>query len=410
MAARWLPSNPEALRAALDGGLLTEGHFFDAKASLSPGKSGGRDLAVDIASFAIDGGVIVVGVREDKERREFELNPIPLAGLKERIDQVARSRIDPPVQVTCDELGIGDGLGYLVISVPASPVAPHMVDGRYRGRSDATNVVLGDAEVRRLHERAAVNADRAVRLLREEVSRDLYPEGGEAHLFVVAQPLGADPQLLLRHVNGNLAQWVRDSILHGAACRGAGAGAIVPDLGSHASEVSRRADGVALASHRVGPGRVALATDHSSRAPESGLLDFEVREDGGLRLYSGRASHTLREGKRLVIEALIAGLTLRTLLAAAAVAEATRYNGAWDLGLAVTNLRGGHAFSLHEVFGSRHQDVPYSAASYEQTVRVDTETLTAAPLDVLESLYGRLHRGLSGGGISLADLTRAIRP
>jgi hypothetical protein len=169
MASRWLPETPDALRAALDGGVFGEGHVFDVKEKLSPGPSGNRDLAVDVASFAVDGGVIVVGVRENKEMRTFELDPVPLAGLAERVDQVARSRVDPPVQVTCVELVAGDGHGFLVINVPQSPLAPHMVDGRYRGRGDTTNIVLPDAEVRRLHERAALNADRATRLLRDEV-------------------------------------------------------------------------------------------------------------------------------------------------------------------------------------------------------------------------------------------------
>jgi hypothetical protein len=145
------------------------------------------------------------------------------------------------------------------------------------------------------------------------------------------------------------------------------------------------------------------------------LLDLEVREDGGLRLFCGRGSGEVSPPggevgvKRVVFEALVAGLTYRVIVAAVTVADSTRYSGAWDFGLAVTNLRGAYAYSLHDKFGMRFQDVPYSAPSYEQTVRVDTDVMASAPLEVLESLYGRLHRGLSGGGVSLADLTKQIR-
>ena len=92
------------------------------------------------------------------------------------------------------------------------------------------------------------------------------------------------------------------------------------------------------------------------------------------------------------------------------VVETTGYGGSWDFGLAVTNLRGCHAYSLHNQFGGRFLDVPYSADTYEQTIRVDSHALTGSPVDVLESLYGRLHRGLSGGGVAIRDLVARSLP
>ncbi len=412
MAGRWLPSNEAELQAGLASGLAAEGHFFDAKRELAPGTSASRRLAIDLASLAVDGGVIVVGVAEDKEQRTFSLHPVPLIGLAERVDQVARSLVDPPLQVACTEVAASaDGFGYLLISVPASPLAPHIVDGRYRGRSDTTNVVLSDGEVRRLHERAMLHRAKATEILRAEIARDPSPptEQPEAHLFVIAQPVAADDELLFRAVAaGGLAGWVRDRVQSGGPCHGAGT-AYSPDLGSVATEVSRRADGVALATYQVGPGRVPRPNGPAG-VEGTDMLELEVREDGGLRLFCGRGSEEITEGKRVAFEALIAGLTVRVLLVAGEVVATTGYGGSWDLGLAVTNLRGCHAYSLHNQFGSRFLDVPYSADVYEQTVRVESDALVRSPVEVLESLYGRLHRGLSGGGDPVRDLVARLLP
>lgn len=414
MAGRWLPSSEAELEAGLAGGLGAEGHFFDAKRELAPGPTGSRKLAVDVASFAVDGGLIVLGVDEDKQQRTFSLHPIPLAGLAERVDQVARSLIDPPLQVACTEVPAraAAGSGYLLINVPASPLAPHMVGGKYRGRSDTTNVVLSDGEVRRLHDRAMLHRARATEILRAEIARDPSPptQQPEAHLFVIAQPVAADAELLFRSVGTDgLAGWVRTRVQQGAPCRHAGS-SYSPDLGSTATELSRRADGVALATYQVGPGRVPRPNGPAG-VEDTDMLELEVREDGGLRLFCGRGSEVIGdEGKRVAFEALIAGLTSRVLLTAAEVVATTGYGGSWDLGLAVTNLRGCHAYSLHDKFGGRFLDVPYSADSYEQAVRVDSDALVRSPIEVLESLCGRLHRGLSGGGVPIRDLVARLLP
>ena len=363
-----------------------------------------------MASFAVDGGLIVVGLAEDKERRTFDLRPVALAGLAERVDQVARSSIDPPLPVGTAEIPASgrEGHGYLLITVPASPLAPHMVDGQYRGRGDTTNLVLTDAEVRRLHDRARLTRDLAVELLRGEIARDPSPltEQPEAHLFVVAQPVAADPELLFRSVGeSGLAGWVRDRVLSGLPCARAGT-AFGPDLGSTATDISRRADGVALATYQLGPGRVPRPNgDHPPE--DTDLLELEVREDGGLRLFCGRASDSI-QGKRVAIEVLIGGLTYRTLLTAAEVMSSTGYGGSWDLGLAVTNLHGCHGFLLHDTFGAEFLDVPYSSDTYEQVVRVEGAAIVEKPAEVLKSLYGRLYRGLSGGAKSIEDLIAPI--
>jgi hypothetical protein len=408
VAGRWLPDSESELRDALKNGVLVESHFFDAKERLDPGEGGAKRLAVDLASFAVDGGTIAVGVLEDKERRAFELAPILLAGQAERVDQVARSRVDPPLPVGCREVSSdkGEGHGYLIVTIPASPYAPHMVDGKYRGRGDTTNRILNDAEIRRLHERAALTRDVARQLLREEVARDPAPRSDTptGHMFVVAQPVAADPELLLRSVRPErLDQWVLSTVLSGAPCRTGGA-LFTPDLGTVANAISTRADGVALSSFEVGPGRLARANGDLGLDVRN-MLDLEIREDGGLRLFCGRAATSAENGTRMAMEVIVAGLVYRVLLVAAEVVAATRYGGAWDLGLAVTQLHGCHSFALHstgQILG--RATAPYSADAYEQLVRVDSDSIVERPIEVVELLFGRLNRGLSGGRVAVPDL------
>jgi predicted HTH transcriptional regulator len=73
---------------------------------------------------------------------------------------VARSIPDPPLNVITEVIETAPGTGYLIVHIPASPAAPHMVEGRYFGRGDKTKHRLSDAEVLRLHaQRNTAEAD-----------------------------------------------------------------------------------------------------------------------------------------------------------------------------------------------------------------------------------------------------------
>ncbi|WP_432030045.1 AlbA family DNA-binding domain-containing protein [Streptomyces sp. 1222.5] len=129
---RWTPKTETDLQAAIDGGLFEESHHLDLKKAPN-GKGDNRELARDLSSFAVDGGTLIIGVQENKESRTFELAPQPLNGLAEKVESVARTIPDPPLTVLTQEIrsAAGVGTGYLLVHIPASPVAPHMVDNRY---------------------------------------------------------------------------------------------------------------------------------------------------------------------------------------------------------------------------------------------------------------------------------------
>ena len=163
----WRPSSEAELEAALNEGAFTETPKREAKQQLRSSK----DQAKDMASFAIDGGLIVVGVREVKTEGRFELAPVEWVDqILETPARIAASSCDPPLQVSVDWLESAlPGHGYLLIEVPASPLAPHMAGGAYYGRGDREKRRLSDAEVERLIRARDTSLDVVRTALREQV-------------------------------------------------------------------------------------------------------------------------------------------------------------------------------------------------------------------------------------------------
>jgi hypothetical protein len=152
----WIPTSEQEILLAIDTGDLIETATFDAKASL-PAK--GKDLAIDVAAMATDGGSLLYGLGEDENDRPTVPQPFKLAGARERVDQIVRTSISEPPAIEVYSIPTDDdpSLGYLVVHVPASPRAPHMVtvgkDHRYYGRGATGNAPLTEGEVARLYER-----------------------------------------------------------------------------------------------------------------------------------------------------------------------------------------------------------------------------------------------------------------
>ncbi len=151
----WIPKTEAEIRAVLASRELRETPGFDGKREIPRSV----DLATDVAAMAADGGVLLIGVDEDDQGILSVATPIDLAGARERVDQMVRTNIaEPPrVEVRSIECEEDRARGYLVVIVPQSPRAPHMVTtkghNRYYGRGDTGNRVLAEGEVARLYER-----------------------------------------------------------------------------------------------------------------------------------------------------------------------------------------------------------------------------------------------------------------
>ena len=159
------------------------------------------------------------GLRQPSSTGATTRAPFDITGLPERLDQVARGAlIDPPLRIRCEQIDSVErpGLGYLLVVIPPSPDAPHMVGGRYRGRADRTNTILSDAEVRRLHQERSPGTIDLTAMLDDEVARD--PTSAElrtqGHLYVLGQPLNAPGDLLSRALGANdWRPWLRGDFL-----------------------------------------------------------------------------------------------------------------------------------------------------------------------------------------------------
>ena len=58
------------------------------------------EIAKDLAAMALNGGVLVYGVEEDKDTGvAAEIKPVPLKQVEERIRQIAGSGVSPPVDL-----------------------------------------------------------------------------------------------------------------------------------------------------------------------------------------------------------------------------------------------------------------------------------------------------------------------
>ena len=369
-------------------GDLEETHFFEIKQDIAAGKGGGKELARDLAQFGIDGGILLIGVEESSDASPpWQPTPIPLAGLSERIEQLARSTVDPPLNIRVDQFSADAdaATGYLVIEVPASPRAPHMVDGIYFGRGDKTRHRLSDAEVMRLHAARRDTEEEVNRLLDAEIARDPWPASRRGHLYLVAHPQMARPDLAQELLQGDvrrLLQFNGEASVERALQRWA-------PTPSSASSTPRRAHGVALCSQELREGRQVSSYEAGI---ERTSLDIELREDGGFRVFVGRLTDEDRNGTPLILDGLAIAYATRLAEWARSVGFVTSYFGRWLFGVAGSGLRGKRSLTYEERF--LEEGPTYDADDYRQTTTAEYFELDERPGDIVERLIGRLLRGL----------------
>jgi hypothetical protein len=369
------------------------------KRQLGSGPAANRELARDLASLAVSGGTLIIGVVDQQERDPSDprsaLAPMPLAGLVERVEQVALTRCDPPLLVKSGTIeGASDpSQGYLVVHVPPSAIAPHMVEGKYWGRGEYTKRPLNNADVVALHDQRQALTRDAEEPLDSYVKRDPVVEAGHvqelAHLFFVAVPRPGRPGMLHEALD-DPNQWQQQlfRILYRHQRDEPTFGAWTPDF-STAGHWSTRADGWAATSHNLKSGRTLEPS-----AREASVLEIEMSEDGFVRLFCGRGSDSRSDAPEVeyVIDPLVAGLVYRAARLAGDVAGETRYHGDWALGVAMTELRG----CVSNLMASNYWDEAnqYPDDEYRATVRANTAELVDRPGAVVERLVGRLFRTL----------------
>lgn len=202
----WIPKTADELVQALaDGTLPHESAYYEYKQQL-PHSSKNSDIAVDVSAMTVDGGVIVYGVAEDKSKVTFTPHPIDLSGVQDRISNtvVANVRERPAFVVRLLSVPDDTTKGFVVVEVPASPRAPHMVEVndvyRFYGRVPGGNTKLTETEVSRLYERRRVTEDQGREIVDAAIAAaPIQPEPGvRGDLHVVLRPILGDNGIRLR--------------------------------------------------------------------------------------------------------------------------------------------------------------------------------------------------------------------
>lgn len=376
----WRPRTEEDLLAALDSGDFTESHVPEAKRELGHSKGDRSELARDLASFAINGGTIFIGVAENKADHSFSLNPVPLSGLMESVEQIGRLRIDPPLTLAIDEIPSSDrSWGYLAVHVEPTITAPHMVDGVYYGRGERTRVRLSDAEVLRFHRAREASADRIRLALERMPAKDPVPaeSARHGHLYLVAIPTAARSDI------AHELAWDRDAL------RKLTLNVPLPrDLAEYAPTASDAHFALA------GANGTAFTSHHERELYERGGVEVRFEEDGTIEVFVSRLTDNMgrTDENWAVLDGLVVAWTFRLLSYAERVGTSADYSGAWDFGIHGTGLYGLSAYE--NVKNWRSNASPYRANSYTAVTQGTGAEVRDAPSEVARRLVLRLLRGL----------------
>lgn len=389
---RWMPASEEELSTAISDGRLGETHYLDLKREVEAGRAANKELARDLAQFAVDSGTLVIGVEEVPDGPPV-LAPVVLEGLPERIEQVAGSTVDAPLFVTTTVVQSSNDptRGYVLVHVPASASAPHMVDGVYFGRGDKKRVRLSDAEVRRLHAQLAVGEDEVRDAIRAYARRDPVPADirRNAHLYVIATPVTPRREMLLDVTDGPDA-YARLSGLVRAGASSAG----LPDTFSpsiqSASEFQRRQDGAAM-TYKLQQSRTI---DRDRRHYEQ-FLEVEVSEEGTVRMATGRLSdHMHGDGPEVLFESVLVTLTRQVVDIAGKVSEHASYGGLWRFAVLAEGIAGLPAHLNGRGWEIGQVTVDADSEEYLGTTQASTAEVLTAPWEVTYRLAGRFIRSL----------------
>lgn len=414
---RWNPRDEAAIQEVLDRHLLAESHHIDMKREIGERDGERKETARDLASFAIDGGALLIGVGEDKTTRTFSLAPQSLEGLMEKLEQIAAFVVDPPLTVIPEEIPskADPSKGYLLIHVPPSPFAPHMVGGQYFSRGERTRRKLGDAEVVRLHARRRSQEDQAFQLLEEQIEREPVPAADRrlGHMYLVAQPINAPRELARNLVRGSDKNRVFDLVWNRSIdLQSHGINEIVPTPRDYANCRSVRANGLAFHSSILnGPGRTLALESLAGPIDDGTLLDIEIRDDGGIRVLVGRM--TTESGwpgggnDLAILDGLAVAYARRLIDWAVAIGDETCWHGSWTLGFHGDRLRG--LKSCITRAGMFLTAGPaYDVDTYREVTTATHFEMLQRPGTVTRRLVGRLTDGLNTFGRFSGDLMDVV--
>lgn len=352
-------------------------------------------IAQTIASLAIDGGLFIIGIAEEKDEsgtKRLIPKPLGLEGLSEKVDQIARNSIDPPMTVRSYAIAseTEENLGYFVIDVEPSPEAPHMAYNKYYGRGETTKHALSNNEVLRHHALRQQQGNRGMELLDIELDRDyLKPSQSRfGHIYFIAEPLAPVSQSGLARLQETREIKTIINTSHPDA-------PWISLAPSSASATKQRGNGIAFVSRAAdGDGRQPNPEVNDQALREASLLDVEVTSGGGIRVYLGCGTVQKRDSEYIDDE-LVVAYTLSLVEWVRELSQEMSYNGPWILGARVTKTRGKRSASLAGMMhshGGALDDDDYTRVTTATTRQVQDESTSVA-----KTLFGDLIRVLGSG-------------
>jgi hypothetical protein len=368
------------VEAALARGDLEETHVFDGKRQLGQN----RDSAIDVCAMTVDGGTLLYGVDEDENGRVTLAAPIELAGQRERIDQIVQTSIMEPPTIYVSELPREEApeQGYLLVTVPRSPRAPHQVvvgnDLRYYGRGATGNRRLTEGEVAALYQRRAQWAlDRDAHLETVIQSSPFGLDGleGFAYLHAFARPFGFDSGFLRR-------QWVDEDqglphVLVAAASRNH-----IPPHRDYRPDL-RQQRGWSL----DGSGGIRVGSGEDTARD---VIWMTIGRDGEARLFCCCGARFNDDRPVSIYDYLLGGNLAAFFAVAGAFYSQADYIGAVDVGAAVTGIHRAH--SHFRVVEQQHMGDRVTGAEgidqheHRRTERVLAPALHERPHEITDGL------------------------
>jgi hypothetical protein len=395
----WIPRSPDELVAALaDGTLRHESAAYEYKAEL-PDPRSNSDIAVDVAAMATDGGIIIYGVREDKVAVTFSPEPIPLEGVIDRISNVVTANVRETVGFTVTPLPLNTDhkLGYVIVDVPASIRAPHMVEskGEYRfyGRVPGGNKRLTEAEIARLYQRREQVERAAYAALDGAVAIAPLPArpGIRGDIHLVARPLLSDSTLRQRVLPDN------DNVgLSQRALRARNSLRFQTDWAPDFSDI-------------VSGGQVRLSLEgmelfnppieRDGTTNDTWVARLEVLDDGTTRYFHAAiATWENASGSLLIREAAVAQITAHFVLFAGRVLNDGDYHGPVEASIAIMGAKGAESVQIEHWMSALTTPPRFATDDYRNSIRVPAEAMINQPVELARQLVDRLLRTLRANG------------
>ncbi len=409
---RFAPTTWEEIETAAAAGILNEGRWVELKKEI-PAKSAGsnKELAKDLASLSVEGGTLIIGIEESKAGVAGEVVGADLSSLQTRINQVSQSTIRPPLNVSTSTFPNPDGgaLGVMVVTVPASASAPHMVDGNYWGRTEHGKTPLSDDQVRRLM------AD--LRPAVEEFKARLAGVGEDLHAPDATSRRTGQLVLRFEPIAPSYAGPVSDAMTGhpGHAIREliGGIERMHDPFLVDADQSNPHSDGWFVTSLRKNDPRVELRS--GSVLVEQTRVSVLVDDEGAWSILSGAATRPSANYPDAELCIYTKHILELTHIACAAVAKFSAdkapYYGEWRVGVYIDNLedtKPAEAFR-QDAYQFAYVE-PFKRPTYQSVATTTTQELEEHPSKVVEKLLKNLLRGMGLDNFYLpyTDLTDKI--